>query len=86
VREALSVSLWIFLTLLPAAAAAGVRVDTLSLIDRALIPPAAEQAKLGMKVVKLPATLHNDMGDSGTEQQKAEIIRYIGAFLGVQTQ
>ena len=34
-----------------------------------------------MKVVKVPSTVHNDMWDGGTEEQKAEIIRYIDGFL-----
>ena len=49
--------------------------------DAGVIPSTNEQAELGMKVVKLPATIHNDMWDGATEEQKAEIIRYIDAFL-----
>ncbi len=34
-----------------------------------------------MKVVTLPAMIHNDMWDGGTEEQKAEIVGYIDGFL-----
>ena len=36
-----------------------------------------------MKVVKLPATIHNDMWDGATEEQKAEMIRHIDVYLSV---
>jgi predicted dienelactone hydrolase len=49
--------------------------------DDGVIPSPEERMKLGMKVVKLPATIHNDMWDGGTGEQKAEIIRYIDEFL-----
>jgi predicted dienelactone hydrolase len=49
--------------------------------DDGVIPSAEEQAKFGMKVVKLPATIHNDMWDGGTAEQKAEIIRYLDEFM-----
>lgn len=49
--------------------------------DSGVIPTPAEQARYRMKVVKLPATIHNDMWDGATEAQKAEMLRYIGAFL-----
>ncbi len=49
--------------------------------DEGVIPSPEEQAKFGTKVVKLPATLHNDMWDGGTAEQKAEMIRYIAEFL-----
>ena len=49
--------------------------------DAGVMPSAAEQAELGMKVVKLPATIHNDMWDGATEEQKAEILRHIDSFL-----
>jgi len=32
-------------------------------------------------VIKLPATIHNDMWDGGTTQQKVEIVGHINAFL-----
>ena len=49
--------------------------------DEGVIPSAAEQATFGMTVIKLPATIHNDMWDGGTAAQKAEIIRLIDGFL-----
>lgn len=49
--------------------------------DDGVLPTPDEQAKLGIKVIKLPATIHNDMWDGGTAEQKAEIIRYIDEFL-----
>ena len=45
------------------------------------MPSVDEQAALGMKVVTLPATIHNDMWDGPTEAQMAELLRYIDAFL-----
>jgi dienelactone hydrolase len=49
--------------------------------DDGVIPPADERARLGMKVVTLPATVHDDMWDGATEGQKAEILRHIDDFL-----
>lgn len=49
--------------------------------DEGVIPSPVEQATFGMKVVQLPATIHNDMWDGGTEAQKAEIVQHIGEFL-----
>lgn len=49
--------------------------------DAGVIPSPEEQAKYGMKVIKLPATIHNDMWDGGTRKQKAEIIQHIEQFL-----
>jgi hypothetical protein len=49
--------------------------------DEGVIPPRKEQAKLGMHVVKLPATRHDEMWDGATEDQKAEILALIGGFL-----
>lgn len=51
--------------------------------DSGVIPSPEEQARYQMKVVKLPATMHNDMWDGGTEAQKAEIIGYLADFLGI---
>ena len=50
--------------------------------DDGVIPPLEEQAKLGMKVIKLRETIHNDMWDGGSEERKAEITHYINGFLG----
>ena len=49
--------------------------------DEGVIPTPDEQAKLGMKVVQLPATIHNDMWDGATDEQKAEMIRHIASFV-----
>lgn len=49
--------------------------------DPNVIPPPAERASLGMRVVTLPATIHNDMWDGGTPAQKAEILTHIDSFL-----
>jgi hypothetical protein len=49
--------------------------------DDGVLPSPEEQAQLGIKVVKLPGTTHNDMWDGGTAEQKAEIIRYLKEFL-----
>lgn len=49
--------------------------------DDGVIPSPEERARLGMKVVKLPATIHNDIWDGGKQEQKAEIIRHIDEFL-----
>ena len=50
--------------------------------DDGVLPPTNEQAALGMTVVELPATLHNEMCDAGTTAQKTEMLRYIDEFLG----
>jgi predicted dienelactone hydrolase len=49
--------------------------------DEGVLPSPEEQAELGMKVIKLTATKHDEMWDGGSEAQKAEIIRYILEFL-----
>jgi|ERR1043166_2253442 predicted dienelactone hydrolase len=49
--------------------------------DEGVVPSPEEQAKFGMKVVKLPATIHNDMWDGATAEQKKEIIHYLEEFL-----
>jgi predicted dienelactone hydrolase len=49
--------------------------------DDGVIPSPEEQMKLGIKVIKLRATTHNDMWDGGTPEQKAEIIHYLDEFL-----
>jgi predicted dienelactone hydrolase len=49
--------------------------------DDGVIPSPEEQTKFGIKVIKLPATIHNDMWDGGTPEQKSEIIRYLDEFL-----
>ncbi|KAA9339322.1 alpha/beta hydrolase [Hymenobacter busanensis] len=49
--------------------------------DAGVLPTMAEQAALGIRVVQLPATAHNDMWDGATEAQKQEINAFIDAFL-----
>jgi predicted dienelactone hydrolase len=52
--------------------------------DAGVIPPVDVRKALGMEVTKLPATIHNDMWDGGTAEQKAEIIQKIDGFLSHQ--
>jgi predicted dienelactone hydrolase len=52
--------------------------------DEGVLPSPEEQTKLGIKIIKLLATTHNDMWDGGTAEQKAEILRYLGQFLQEQ--
>jgi predicted dienelactone hydrolase len=49
--------------------------------DDGVLPSPEEQAKFGIVVAKLPATIHNDMSDAATAEQKAEMLRHIDAFL-----
>ncbi|MEC5158072.1 alpha/beta hydrolase [Chryseobacterium sp. MP_3.2] len=49
--------------------------------DVGVIPTLDHQKKWGMTIIKLPATIHNDMDDSGTLTQKAEIAKYFRKFL-----
>ncbi|HEY8930990.1 MAG TPA: hypothetical protein VIM55_17430 [Mucilaginibacter sp.] len=49
--------------------------------DQGVLPSAEEQKKYGIKIVKVTAR-HNDMGGSGTEGEKKEIVNYILNFLG----
>ncbi len=49
--------------------------------DEGVLPTLEEQKKLNMRIVKLPNTIHNDMNDNGTEEQKREINNYIISFL-----
>ena len=51
--------------------------------DEGVIPSPEEQAQLGITIVKLPATKHDDMWDRATDAQKGEILRHIDAFLGL---
>jgi pimeloyl-ACP methyl ester carboxylesterase len=52
--------------------------------DPGVLPTEAEQKKFNMKIVGLKHTIHNDMGDSGTDKQKAEINDYIMDFLQIK--
>ncbi|MGX5816682.1 alpha/beta hydrolase family protein [Chitinophaga lutea] len=49
--------------------------------DSGVIPVPSEIGRYGMKVVKLPDTIHNDMSDVATPAQQAEMLRYIDDFL-----
>lgn len=49
--------------------------------DTGVLPTLKEQKKLGITIIKLPKTIHNDMDDSGTDQQKREIADYFMKFL-----
>lgn len=52
--------------------------------DPGVLPTLAEQAQFGIRIVTLPATVHNDMWDGGTADQKAEILRILDGFLREQ--
>jgi predicted esterase len=49
--------------------------------DEGVLPTIAEQKKFGIKIIKLPNTIHNDMNDRGNKRQKREINTYIMDFL-----
>ncbi|WP_247237542.1 alpha/beta fold hydrolase [Telluribacter sp. SYSU D00476] len=49
--------------------------------DEGVLPTAAEQEKYGIQIIKLPATIHNDMWDGATNAQKQEMLTYINNFL-----
>jgi len=49
--------------------------------DEGVLPTDAEQKTFGIKTVKLPATIHNDMWDGATEAQKLEMSKIISNFL-----
>jgi len=48
--------------------------------DPGVLPSPEEQGKYHIKIVKVNI-VHNDMGDAGTEAQKAEINKYINGYL-----
>jgi pimeloyl-ACP methyl ester carboxylesterase len=50
--------------------------------DPGVLPSPAERAALGLRVVTLRDTVHNDMWDGATPAQKAEMLRHIDRFLG----
>jgi predicted esterase len=50
--------------------------------DEGVLPTVAEQEKFGIKIIKLPNTIHNDMNDRGNKRQRREINNYILGFLG----
>jgi predicted peptidase len=49
--------------------------------DEGVLPTSEEQKKFGIKIIKLPNTIHNDMNDRGNNRQKKEINNYIMEFL-----
>jgi dienelactone hydrolase len=49
--------------------------------DAGVLPTPAEQAKFGMTIVQLPATVHNDMWDGATAAQQQEMNSLISTFL-----
>lgn len=49
--------------------------------DEGVLPDAQEAERYHMRIVPLPATIHNAMGDNGTPAQQAEIVRYVLEFL-----
>ncbi|MDI5894010.1 alpha/beta hydrolase [Flavobacterium algoritolerans] len=49
--------------------------------DEGVLPTVEEQKKFGIKIIKLPNTIHNDMNDRGNKRQKKEINAYILGFL-----
>ena len=49
--------------------------------DEGVLPTAEEQKEFGMKIIKLPNTIHNDMSDNGTDAQRKEMKDYILGFL-----
>ncbi len=49
--------------------------------DPGVLPTPAEQAELGITIIKLPATPHNKMQDGATRQQKQEMNEWVSRFL-----
>lgn len=49
--------------------------------DEGVLPTNEEQKKYGITLIKLPNTIHNDMDDDGTKEQKEEIVNYFLKFL-----
>ncbi|MCO4294682.1 hypothetical protein NF867_17605 [Solitalea sp. MAHUQ-68] len=48
--------------------------------DPGVLPTDKEQKDLGIQIISLKNTKHNDMWDGGTKEQKQEIISYIDFF------
>lgn len=51
------------------------------LADEGVLPTLEEQKKYGTKIIQLRNTIHNNMDNSGNEEQKKEINNYILMFL-----
>jgi pimeloyl-ACP methyl ester carboxylesterase len=49
--------------------------------DEGVLLNEAEQKKFGIKIIKLPNTIHNDMDNDANEAQRKEIIDYVLGFL-----
>ena len=49
--------------------------------DEGVLPTVEEQKKFGIKIIKLPNTIHNDMNDRGNKRQKREINAYMLDFI-----
>lgn len=49
--------------------------------DEGVLPTPEERKKYGMEIIKLNHTMHNDMSNNGTEEQRNEINKYIFGFL-----
>lgn len=49
--------------------------------DEGVLPTPEEQTKCSMKIIKLNHTIHNDMDNDATEEQRKEINNYILGFL-----
>jgi dienelactone hydrolase len=49
--------------------------------DEGVIPTEQEQLEYNIKIVQLKNTLHNDMCNSGTPEQRAEMLYIIGEFM-----
>ena len=49
--------------------------------DEGVLPTIEDQKKFSIKIIKLPNTIHNDMGDNANKVQRQEIREYIMGFL-----
>jgi len=49
--------------------------------DDNVLPTEDEQNKFGIKIIKLPNTIHNDMNDNANELQRKEINDYLMMFI-----
>ena len=49
--------------------------------DEGVLPTEEEQKQLGISIIKLPDTIHNQMDNDADERQRKEIIGYIMKFL-----
>jgi len=49
--------------------------------DEGVLPTSAEQKQFGIKIIKLPATTHNEMDDHANDEQRQEIRNYLLTFL-----